>query len=261
MLNLARPKPFFYQGSEKAVLLLHGFTGTPQDLKKIGTYLNKQGYSCYCPIYDGHGLGAEAILKSSPQVWWQDAIDGLKFLHDKGFQQIAIIGHSMGGIFTMRLAESCISSDPLREQLADIQLKGIVTMCAPVQRRNPDELNNRLISYGKQYKSLQQKDRQMIDYEVGRLQQQNFDVLLGVSSMSEQAGHGLNDIYLPTFVIQGNLDNDSYKKSAKLIFSGAGTPKKYLKFYEKSGHLIMFDEEKEQLQQDIGRFLNSLNWD
>ncbi len=257
MFNIARPKPFFYEADKKAVLLLHGLTGTPQDLKKIASTLKDQGYSCYAPIYSGHGLGAEALLKTTPAQWWHDALDALKFLEDKGYPEVAVIGHSMGGIFTLKIAEHfqkiCFQSQA--------QLKGIVTLCSPVQQRNPDELINRVFAYGMQYKKLQRKDAKQIEYEVSRLKLQDTSALLQISRMSAEAGHDLNDIKVPTFVIQGSLDAESYKRSARLIFAGTDTRRKYIKFYENSGHLIMYDNEKDQLSQDIARFLNSLDWD
>jgi carboxylesterase len=257
MSNLARPKSIFYQAGDKAVLLLHGLTGTPFDLRRIATHLKIQGFSCYVPIYSGHGMGAEAVLKSSPQQWWQDALDALHFLSEQGYRQIAIVGHSMGGIFTLRIAEQF-------EQLLvsqQLQLKGIVTMCSPVQQRKPEELINRVYAYGEQYKKLQNKDDKQIDYEISWLKTQDTSALLQISQMSAHAGYDLNKIDMPVYVVQGSLDGESYKRSARLIFGGAGTTKKYLKFYEHSGHLIMYDNEKEQLQQDIARFLGSLRWE
>lgn len=258
MLKLARPKPFFYQEGQRAVLLLHGFTGVPQDLKKLATALSEQGYSCYAPIYTGHGLGAETILTSSPEQWWQDAITALHFLQAEGFREVVLIGHSMGGIFTLRLAELlALPNDP---DFANIQLKGIVTLCSPVQRRAPDELHQRLLSYANQYKHLQQKDQTQVNYEVQQLAMQDMTILNQVSGLSEQAGEQLDLIDIPTFVIQGELDSDSYKKSALRIFSAVSTRKKYIKFYPQSGHLIMYGPEKQQLHEDVLRFLNSLAW-
>lgn len=261
MLKLARAKPFFYQKGDRAVLLLHGFTGTPQDLKKLGIFLSEQGYSCYAPIYSGHGLGAEAILNASPQQWWQDAQDALAYLQAEGYFEVAIIGHSMGGIFTMMLAELWSAHNEIHNpQCNNLQIKGIVTLCSPVQRRPADELNQRLFSYARQYKQLQQKDPDQINYEIQHLACDNLQSLNQVSNFSEQAGEQLNRIEMPVFVVQGELDGESYKNSAIKIFSGVSTRKKYLKRYPQSGHLIMYGPEKEEMQQDILRFLNSLAW-
>lgn len=256
MLNLSRPKPFFYQGDQRAVLLLHGLTGTPQDMKRLGQHLHQQGYSCYSPIYDGHGLGAEALLKTEPYQWFDNAVGAYHYLQDQGFQQIAVIGHSMGGIFTLRMAEQLRS----HRLSASADLKGLVTMCSPVQKRNPEELSNRVIGYAKQYKGLQRKEASQIEYEVTRLKQQNMDALYQISDMSAQAGYDLEQIDVPVFVVQGEQDGESYRRSAVRIFSGAHTPRKYIKYYENSGHLIMYDKDREQMQADVTRFLDSLDW-
>lgn len=87
MIKLVPPKPFFYKGGEKAVLLLHSFTSNTMDMKKLGEYLHKENYSCYAPLYSGHGLTPEELLTYSPSDWWQDVLNGYQLLKDEGFKK------------------------------------------------------------------------------------------------------------------------------------------------------------------------------
>ena len=36
-MRIAQPKPFFFEAGKRAVLLLHGFTGTSADVRMLGT--------------------------------------------------------------------------------------------------------------------------------------------------------------------------------------------------------------------------------
>ena len=51
MMKLASPKPFTFEGGDRAVLLLHGFTGNSADVRMLGRFLEKKGYTCHAPIY------------------------------------------------------------------------------------------------------------------------------------------------------------------------------------------------------------------
>lgn len=43
MIKFVTPKPFFYEGDERAVLLLHSFTSTTSGMKRLANYLNSRG--------------------------------------------------------------------------------------------------------------------------------------------------------------------------------------------------------------------------
>ena len=61
-MQIKQPEPFFFEGGERAVLLLHGFTGHSADVRMLGRYLNSKGYTCYAPIYRGHGKSPEELI-------------------------------------------------------------------------------------------------------------------------------------------------------------------------------------------------------
>ena len=47
---------FEFQGDNgKAVLLLHGYTGSASEMRPLGEYLHKHGYTVLCPLLPGHG--------------------------------------------------------------------------------------------------------------------------------------------------------------------------------------------------------------
>ena len=52
-MKIVTPKPFTFKGGDKAVLLLHGFTGNTADVRMLGRYLNERGYTCHAPQYKG----------------------------------------------------------------------------------------------------------------------------------------------------------------------------------------------------------------
>src|SRR5699024_12395145 len=91
--------------SERAILLLHSFTGTIRDVKLLATKLNKAGFTCYAPSYKGHGLLLESLMGYDAEGWWQDALEGYQYWQDQGYSNISVCGISLGGILSLKLAE------------------------------------------------------------------------------------------------------------------------------------------------------------
>jgi carboxylesterase len=48
-------EPFAFPGGDVGVLLLHGFTGSPQGLRPWGEALREAGFTVRCPRLPGHG--------------------------------------------------------------------------------------------------------------------------------------------------------------------------------------------------------------
>lgn len=66
---------FHLEGTNgKGVLLIHGLTGVPAEMKWIGKALHKKGYTVYAPLLAGHGEGEAALIKTN----WRDWLDSVK---------------------------------------------------------------------------------------------------------------------------------------------------------------------------------------
>ncbi len=88
MMKLASPKPFTFEGGDRAVLLLHGFTGNSADVRMLGRFLEKKGYTCHAPIYKGHGVPPEQLVHTGPEDWWKDVMNAYQHLKDQGYEKI-----------------------------------------------------------------------------------------------------------------------------------------------------------------------------
>src|SRR5699024_1041059 len=93
-----------------------------------------KGYTSHAPIYKGHGVEPEELIKTTPEDWWQDAQEGYEYLKFLGYQEIAIAGLSLGGVFTLKLA-------------AENPLKGIIPMCTPVYFDNDTRVHIGMIPF------------------------------------------------------------------------------------------------------------------
>jgi len=96
-------KEFYFEGNKVGCLLIHGFTGTPAEMKLLGLYLNEKGYTVKGVLLRGHGTTVEDMEKTNWKDWMVSAENGLIELKKK-CEKVAVIGLSMGGIIALNLA-------------------------------------------------------------------------------------------------------------------------------------------------------------
>jgi len=93
------------KGSRKAVLGLHGFAGYPGELSLPASVLFKAGYSVFIPRLPGHGTNGEDFNSTTQHDWIRRSVDAYEELKTE-YDQVYVMGHSMGGILALLLAES-----------------------------------------------------------------------------------------------------------------------------------------------------------
>ncbi len=87
------------------VLVLHGFTGNPVSMRPLAEALAAQGFAVEMPLLPGHGTSWQDLQKTTWQHWAAEAQDGLDRLRKRS-RAVAVVGLSMGGTLTLRLAET-----------------------------------------------------------------------------------------------------------------------------------------------------------
>lgn len=85
------------------VLLLHGFSASPFEVKDLGLHLQKKGYFVYGPRLAGHGRTRSEFDKAGVNEWIADAEKAFASLRKAG-EKIILIGHSAGGVLAAMLA-------------------------------------------------------------------------------------------------------------------------------------------------------------
>lgn len=246
-MRKAENKPFFFEAGPRAVLLLHGFTGSSADVRMLGRFLEKKGYTSLAPQYRGHGTAPEELIKTNPDEWWQDVQDAYNRLQEAGYQEIAVAGLSLGGVFSLKLG-------------LNQPVKGIITMCAPMTMRTLDLMFEGVLAYAKQYKRYEGKTADEIEKEVEAIRQKGMPSLLELQKLVSDVRAEVDLVYAPLFVVQAANDNIIDPKSAHYIYEEAQSNMKDMKWYEQSGHVITLGREKDQLHEDIYQFLEKLDW-
>ncbi|MFC5741872.1 alpha/beta hydrolase [Dyella tabacisoli] len=94
---------FRLEGGRSGVLLIHGLTGTPTEMRLVGKGLNRAGFSVYGMQLAGHCGNVDDLLKTSWHDWYasvEAAAEKLRHEVDHFF----VAGLSMGAVLALKLA-------------------------------------------------------------------------------------------------------------------------------------------------------------
>jgi len=101
--RMADPSPFLLEGGSTGVLLVHGFTGSPAEMRLLGKHLWRQGYTVRAPLLPGHRTTVSEMNRCRWQDWAVAADNALQDLR-KRCDTVFVAGLSMGSLLTLYLA-------------------------------------------------------------------------------------------------------------------------------------------------------------
>jgi carboxylesterase len=90
--------------SHVGVVLVHGFTGTPQSMRPWSQALAEAGCSVRLPRLPGHGTTWQEMQATRWEDWFAEADRAVRELQEL-CPQVFVMGLSMGATLTLRLAE------------------------------------------------------------------------------------------------------------------------------------------------------------
>jgi len=116
-LTIPTAEPFFFPGGKTGCVLVHGFTGTPKEMRLMGDYLNGNGVTVIGIRLAGHATQMSDMLRTRWRDWLTSVEDGINLLSDF-CDNIFVAGLSMGGILALMSASR-------------YTIDGVIAMSAP----------------------------------------------------------------------------------------------------------------------------------
>lgn len=96
---------FFLPGSpKKGVLLVHGLTGSPSEMRFVGKQLHKMGFTVYAPTLAGHCQDEAALLATTYEDWIASIHKALE-VFESSVEEIYMAGICVGGALALMAAQ------------------------------------------------------------------------------------------------------------------------------------------------------------
>jgi carboxylesterase len=235
-------KDFYFPGNKTGILLIHGFTGSPSEMRYLGDYLKDRNFSVRGVLLKGHGTSPEDMKKTNHKDWIKSAEDGYLELSES-CDEIFVVGFSMGGAIALHLARK-------------YDIKGVVSLATPIRILNRQYYIGAIVKYlsfaiGRQPKIVKQKDPFIINYD-----RTSIKCIISLIQLINMVKLDLHKVEKPILIMQSYGDGTVHPSSANFIYKRVASTDKSIIFLHKSGHVITCDCEKEQVFDEIHNFIN-----
>lgn len=244
-------KSFFFEKGPQAVILMHAYSSTPNDVRMLGRALEKENYTVYAPLFKGHGtMEPEDILDASPKDWIEDAKEAIHFLQEKGYEEIAVFGLSLGGIIATKMV---VDKEPV--------LAG-GTFCSPViDFHKGNNVREEFLTFVRILKKKAGYSETDIVNRMPEVERKLDNQLNEISELTQSMKAHYNEVTQPIFIAQAGQD-EMIDPQVAVAFKEALTQASVVDFhwYEKSKHAVTVGVDRKALQEDVSNFLKQLDW-
>lgn len=249
-LLLKNAEPFYFPGNQTGCLLVHGFTGTPMEMRGLGEFLATQGHTVLGVRLAGHGTRLQDLARMHWSDWLASVEDGYRLLQSNT-REIFAIGLSMGGVLSLTMA-------------ARFPLGGVVAMASPHHLPSDPRLPFLpLIALLQPYRAKgapQWFDMQAYEKHVSYPADPTKGYLQLRALMHEMRS-GLNSITCPVKLIYSRNDPTVTPAEGHMdkIYNALGSQDKEKMWVENSGHILTSDQERQRVWQAVDQFVKRVS--
>ncbi len=241
-------RPFHFPArdgdSAAGALLIHGFMGTPKEMRPLGEALAVAGIAAHAPLLPGFGERIEDLATTRVADWIQGAGDAWDEIYSRYPRRVPV-GFSMGGAVTLHVAarrppDRLILLAPL-SRLADWRAVALPVIKHVIRALRPFEHANFADPFVRQ--ALGEMDPSLNLDDPALQERLRRETELPTATLDElrrvaaQAGGFARQVTVPTLVVQGSHDRTVLPGYTRRLSGRLGGPLTYREVPE--DHLLV----------------------
>ncbi|MHA1557686.1 MAG: alpha/beta hydrolase [Candidatus Heimdallarchaeota archaeon] len=237
-------EPFYIEKGKVGCLLCHGFTGTPNEVRKVGEYLASKDITVIGPRLPGHGTTIDELKTTNYKDWYQE--------YERAYQKLAEVcdeifigGLSLGGALTLHFA-------------TQNDVAGVIAMAAPAKLKQP--VMPILLAFGSIFRKIAVKKSKkelagQQKYNILAYKKYPIGPARSLVKLILKIKKNLANITAPILIIQGLLDARWLRVSSIIIFDKVSSDDKELILLRESPHNLTEGPEVDNVQKTIYQFI------
>ena len=237
-------EPFLFQGDQKGILLVHGFTGTPKEMRTMGEYFAGRGHTVMGIRLPGHATHISDLSHTRWTDWLGAVEDGYHMLQSAGCQ-VFIMGLSMGGLLTLTAA-------------ARLPFAGAVAMSVPYNLpRDP-----RLAFAKYLTRLIPAVDKGPSDWQDLAMASEHAEYpryptqgIIELRDLVAEMHNSLAQIRCPVLLVHSRMDKTLPAENMERLYAELGTSDKTMLYLERGGHVVTRDVERQRLFEAAEEFI------
>lgn len=225
--------------------MIHGFTGSPSEFRRVGYVLRDEGYTVHAVRLPGHGTSPEDMMRTGWTDWYGHVLESYDELAAK-CKSVVVMGHSMGGLLALKLA-------------VERRVAGVISLATPIFLTSRKSALAILLQYFIKYidKKPKKPFSTILD-ESCAYTKTPIRCIVSLRKLLKQVRTLLPQVEAPVWIGQGSKDGIVHQGSAAFLYERIRSKVKELRYYPKSSHGLLLDQERERIYADIIAFILSV---
>jgi len=265
-----RQADFFLEGDRRGVLLIHGLTGTPMEMRLLGKGLNNAGCTVHGMQLAGHCGDTDDLLATGWRDWYasvEQAADALLAKVD----QLFVGGLSMGALLALKLAADRphqvagvgVYGATFRYDGWSIPWSARLSFLLPLAKRLGLGRARAFLEqppYGLRDERLREQVSAAMrsgDSTIAGLLGNPWHSLADLHLLSMQVRRQLPEVVSPCLVAHASDDDVASVRNAELVMRRVSAPAELL-LLEDSYHMITIDKQRRTLIEHSARFFDGI---
>lgn len=231
--------PFFLEGGPIGILLAHGYTATPAEVRLLAEGLHRAGYTVSGPLLPGHGCSPREMNRCT----WRDWVGAMEAAYtalEPRCEKVFVGGESMGALLALHVADKyaevagVLAYSPAL--LVSRKIALLSYLLSPFLPHVKKQLGGTLDNWQ--------------GYKVNPVPALNQLVRL-----QRVIKRRLPTIRQPLLIVQGRHDTHIDIQGVEILYRQIGAGLKELHWMEKSGHVVLLDQEIDVVTELTLRFI------
>lgn len=240
-------EPFYLPGRKIGCILVHGFTGTPKEMRWLAEFLNEKSITVIAPRLAGHATEPGDMQRSNWQDWVTSVEDSYHFIRPN-VEKLFIIGLSMGGILASITASY-------------LKFDGLITISTPYEIPQKDWR----LRFLRQFALIMPKvDKGQGDWQNLDAEKDHVDYpyhptrsIAELLDLFVQLQKSLPKLRLPSFHIHSTQDKSVSLIHLQKIVENNGSSCKRTLIVHNSGHVVIREPDRFQVFEEIYDFISN----
>jgi len=230
---------YFEHPGKPAVIIVHGLTATPWEVRTLSIYLSEHNYTVLTPVLAGHGRSPAELEKTTWRDWYHNVNESHRRLAETS-PRVFVIGISTGGSLAIELAK-------------EHDLAGAILIGTPVTLRDSRTKFAVAASH-----VLRWTDRLVLPEEDG-----HYYPVMPTKTVAElnrlilhttRSAPGVEE---PVFLIQSRVDPTVDPSSANDLYVLLGSADKHMLWLDSVTHTVIRDDPDGVVFAEIEKFLRT----
>lgn len=258
-------------GARRGVVLLHGLTGVPSEMRPLQRHLERLGCEVAAPMLPGHGTTHRALLAST----WRDWVGGARRAVDElasRCETVAIAGLSMGALLAAVAAaeDSRVRGVALLSPTLRYDGSGIPWTRRLLPLAHVVPFAGRLFyweerpPYGLRDERLQRLVQRAVE-AAARGESEQFGLfrtyvgsILELNRLAREVRRRARAVRCPALILHSREDTVTSGKNAEEMLALLGSSQKSIHWLTGCDHVITLDLKKHEVARAVGEFVSRL---